>query len=258
MRRYCINIEYDGANYTGWQRQKLGKSVQRCLVDAIYKLTGERVIVTGAGRTDAGVHALGQVAHFDLLKRWNALTIISGMNNFLRTEKIAVLNCVEVAQNFHARFSAIERSYVYKIITRRAPLILDANRAWHVRRRLDAEKMNQVAQILLGTHDFSSFRSVKCQSKSAIRTINEIEVNDVGDGKEFHVGQIFIRIKARSFLHNQVRIIVGSLWKIGCGKWGIEDFRDFLLGRNRAEGAQTAPAHGLYLEGIEYPDMWRM
>lgn len=245
MQRYKITIEYDGSNFHGWQQQKGLISVQESIQEAIEMFSGEVVTVYGAGRTDAGVHALGQVAHFDLKKPKPSREVCSALNHFLRTKKIAVLEAVEVCHDFHARFSATSRSYIYKIINRRAHLTTQEGFAWHVPEKLDENLMNSAAQHLVGLHDLESFRSTQCQSKSSVKSIDVIRVERHGDGIE-------IFIEARSFLHNQVRIIVGTLRKIGNRAWDINKVNEILAARNRSAAGQTAPPCGLYLCDVKY------
>ena len=219
------------------------------------------VILYGAGRTDAGVHALGQVAHFDLHKSLPTRTIVDAINHFLRPHPIMVLAAAQVDRSFHARFSAISRSYFYRILNRYAPPALDVNRVWHVREKLDAVKMHEAAQILVGKHDFSSFRSSHCQAKTPLRSIHQISVIRTGDGKhddtiknhiKMYDDEVIIHVKARSFLHNQVRIIAGNLRKIGGGQWDAEQLTRVLRAKDRRAADATAPAYGLYLHEIKY------
>ena len=244
--RYKIELEYDGSDFSGWQQQDGVPSVQETVQNAIYAFTGEKVNIYGAGRTDAGVHALGQVAHFDLHKSFSADKVGNAMNHFLKRSNIGVLNVEVVDDSFHARFSAKSRSYIYRIINRRTPLTLERNRAWHVIQNLDVEKIQDAAQYLIGKHDFSSFRSTYCQSISPHKTLDVITV------ERHSMDLIEIYISARSFLHNQVRIIVGTLYKIGIGSWTSEKMLEILKARNRATAGQTAPPYGLYLYKIRY------
>jgi tRNA pseudouridine38-40 synthase len=245
MPRYKLTIEYDGTPYVGWQAQDNGPSVQSVLSDAIAAFAGERAAVAGAGRTDAGVHARGQVAHVDLSKDWDDDTVRDAINFHLRPQPIAVLAAEHVAPDFEARFSAIKRYYLYRIINRRADLTLDLNRAWRVPRLLDAAAMHDAAQRLVGRHDFTTFRSSECQAKSPVKTLDRLDV--VRDS-----GEIRVSTSARSFLHHQVRSMVGSLVHVGEGKWSAADLADALAARDRTRCGQVAPPHGLYLVRVEY------
>jgi tRNA pseudouridine38-40 synthase len=245
MPRYKLTIEYDGTPFVGWQVQDNGVSVQGVLTEAIAAFTGERVLVAGAGRTDAGVHALGQVAHVDLAKGWDGDTVRDAVNFHLRPQPIAVLAAEQVAENFDARFSAIKRHYLYRIVNRRADLALAQNRAWRVPRPLDGAAINEAAQRLVGRHDFTTFRAAECQAKSPMKTLDRLEVTR--DGDEVHV-----TAAARSFLQHQVRSMVGSLVHVGEGKWSAEDLAAALAARDRTRCGQVAPPQGLYLVRVEY------
>ena len=245
MPRYRITVEYDGTPFVGWQVQDNGPSVQGRLAQAIADFCGEAVIPRGAGRTDAGVHALGQVAHFDLEKDWATGTVRDALNSHLRPDPIAVLDCEKVGQDFDARFSALRRHYLYRIVDRRTPLALDRNRAWQVPRRLDTRSMNVAAKALIGRHDFTTFRSVHCQAKSPVKTLDRLDVKR-------QRGIIHIEAEARSFLHNQVRSMVGALKLVGEGKWRVEDVTAALEAQDRAACAPVAPARGLYLMKVDY------
>ncbi|TAH37749.1 MAG: tRNA pseudouridine(38-40) synthase TruA [Alphaproteobacteria bacterium] len=245
MNRYKIIIEYDGTPFVGWQRQNNGTSVQGCLEEAIYKFCQERVTVTGAGRTDAGVHALSQVAHFDCARDLDSFKISEALNFHLHPHPIAILGAEKVDENFHARFSAKERSYIYRIVNRRAPLAVDRNRAWQIPLPLDAEAMQQAAQHLVGTHDFSTFRDSECQAKSPIKTLHEISVARDGEN-------ISVFVRAPSFLHHMVRNITGSLVQVGLGKWGVENFIRVRDAKDRKVGGPTAPPDGLYFLKVSY------
>jgi tRNA pseudouridine38-40 synthase len=245
MPRYRLTIEYDGGPFAGWQRQENGSSVQGAIEDAIFKLSGERVTVTGAGRTDAGVHAFGQVAHFDLEKEFAPKKVRDGLNYHVKPRPIAVLDADVAAPDFHARFSATARHYLYRILCRRAPPVLERGRVWHIMRQLDASAMEAAAQFLVGQHDFTTFRSSECQAKSPIKTLDRIEVRPAAD-------EIHIEAKARSFLHNQVRSMVGSLKLVGEGKWRPEDLQGALHARDRAACGPVAPPEGLYLVRVDY------
>ena len=247
MPRYKLTIEYDGTPFVGWQAQAEGRSVQTALEDAVNAFSGETVRVHGAGRTDAGVHALGQVAHLDLSRDWSGDRVRDALNAHLRPEPVSVLAAEEVPSDFEARFSAIARHYRYRIANRRAPLALDVNRAWQVARALDADTMHEGAQSLVGEHDFTTFRAAECQAKSPVKTLDEIAVSRFGEDIE-------ITVSARSFLHNQVRSIAGSLKLVGEGKWQPATITDVLVARDRARCGPVAPAAGLYLERVDYPD----
>lgn len=246
MTRYKITIEYDGGGFVGWQRQDNGPSVQAALEQAIFGFCGERVLVEGAGRTDAGVHALGQVAHFDLAKETTADTVMKAVNFHLKPAPVAVLAAEAVAGDFHARFSAVKRAYLYRIVNRRAPLALERGRAWFVPQPLDAMAMHDAAQLLVGHHDFTSFRASECQAKSPVKTLDLLAVQRCGE-------LIEVRAAARSFLHHQVRNFVGSLKLVGEGRWTAGDLKAVLEARARAAAGPTAPAAGLYLTEVGYP-----
>lgn len=245
MQRYKITIEYDGTEFIGWQRQRSGFSVQQILEEALTKFTHIQTEVCGAGRTDAGVHAYGQVAHFDLPEAMDIFEIQSAFNALVRPYAIGVLKVEEVSSDFHARFSAIERSYIYKILNRRPPAILDKNRVWHEGRPLDEKMMQKSALLLLGKHDFSTFRDSECQAKSPVKTLDELTVSRCGD-------YVFFSVRAKSFLHHQVRNMVGSLVNVGLGKWSVDDFHDAFQQRDRTKGGITAPASGLYFQSVKY------
>jgi tRNA pseudouridine38-40 synthase len=245
MPRYKLTIEYDGTPFVGWQVQDNGASVQGVLTEAIAAFAGERVVVAGAGRTDAGVHALGQVAHVDLAKDWDGDTVRDAVNFHLRPRPIAVLTAEKVAENFDARFSATKRHYLYRIVNRRADLALDQTRAWRVPRPLDANAMHAAAQKLVGRHDFTTFRAAECQAKSPVKTLDQLDFMRDGD-------EVRITAAARSFLHHQVRSMVGSLVHVGEGKWSAEELADALAARDRTRCGQVAPPQGLYLVRVEY------
>ncbi|MFY9895727.1 MAG: tRNA pseudouridine(38-40) synthase TruA [Xanthobacteraceae bacterium] len=245
MPRYKLTIEYDGTPFVGWQVQDNGPSVQGVLTEAIAAFAGERVAVAGAGRTDAGVHARGQVAHVDLAKDWDGDTVRDAVNFHLRPRPIAVLTAEQVAENFDARFSATKRHYLYRIVNRRADLALDQTRAWRVPRPLDGDAMHAAAQKLVGRHDFTTFRATECQAKSPVKTLDQLDVKRDGD-------EVRITAAARSFLHHQVRSMVGSLVHVGEGKWSAEELADALAARDRTRCGQVAPPQGLYLVRVEY------
>jgi tRNA pseudouridine38-40 synthase len=245
MPRYKLTIEYDGSPFLGWQVQDGGLTVAGVLEDAVEKLSSQRTKVSGAGRTDAGVHALGQVAHIDLIKDWETDTIRDGMNAHLRPHPVAVLSVEKVADDFDARFSATRRHYIYRILNRRADLALDRSRVWRVARPLDERKMQEAAQHLLGHHDFTTFRSTECQAKSPMKTLDVLNVTRNGQ-------EVRIEASARSFLHNQVRSIVGSLPQVGEGRWTPADMKRALELRDRSACGPVAPPDGLYLLKVDY------
>jgi tRNA pseudouridine38-40 synthase len=245
MPRYRLTIEYDGTPFAGWQRQANGRSVQEAIEDAIAGFSGERVTIGGAGRTDAGVHALAQVAHADLAKDWPVETVRDALNFHLRPEPVAVLDAELAAEGFDARFSAKARHYLYRIINRRPPLTIDAGRAWRVKAPLDADAMDAAAQHLTGTHDFTTFRNANCQAKSPVKTLDRLSVRRQGE-------EILIEASARSFLHSQVRSIVGSLRLVGDGSWGADDLANALAAKDRKNCGPVAPAQGLYLLKVDY------
>jgi tRNA pseudouridine38-40 synthase len=245
MPRYKLTIEYDGTSFVGWQIQGVGASVQGVLTEAVAGCCGHNVKVAGAGRTDAGVHALGQVAHVDLAKDWRGDKLRDAVNAHLRPHPVAILAAEKVADDFDARFSARKRHYLYRIVNRRADLALERMRAWRVPRRLDAEAMHAAAQRLVGKHDFTTFRSTECQAKSPVKTLDRLDVTREGD-------EVRIETSARSFLHNQVRSIVGSLVLVGDGKWSAADLAAALAARDRAACGPVAPPEGLYLVRVDY------
>lgn len=247
MPRYKLTIEYDGAPFVGWQRQANGLSVQESLEIAAQRFAGALVTVHGAGRTDAGVHASAQVAHIDLSRVWRTDEIRDAMNYHLRPHPVAVLKVESVTDAFQARFSAIRRHYVYRILNRRAPPALQRNQVWHIARALDAERMHDAAQRLVGRHDFSTFRASECQANSPIRTLERLDVARTGD-------LIEIFASARSFLHHQVRSIAGSLEHVGSGKWSVDDLAAALDAKDRRRCGMVAPPTGLYLTQVDYPD----
>jgi tRNA pseudouridine38-40 synthase len=245
MPRYKLTIEYDGTPYVGWQAQDNGPSVQGALTDAIAAFAGERVMVSGAGRTDTGVHALGQIAHIDLAKDWEVDRIRDAANFHLRPQPVAVLKAELVPPDFDARFSAVKRHYLYRIVNRRADLTLDQDRAWRVPRRLDCTAMHAAARQLIGKHDFTTFRSSECQAKSPEKTLDRRDVTRDGD-------DVRVTASARSFLQHQVRSMVGSLVHVGEGKWSADDLASALAARDRTACGQVAPPQGLYLVRVEY------
>jgi tRNA pseudouridine38-40 synthase len=247
MTRFRLTVEFDGRPYMGWQRQAHGPSVQAAIEDAIHALTGEAVILHAAGRTDAGVHGLAMSAHVDVAKPFDAHRLMSGINAKLRPAPIAVLECAEVSDDWHARFSCTGRRYVYRIVNRRAPLALEDGRAWRIPQSLDAASMHDAAQCLVGAHDFTTFRSVHCQSASALKSLDALRVERDGD-------RIAVHAAARSFLHHQVRSMVGCLAWVGMGKWSAADMKAALEARDRAALAFNAPPDGLYFVRATYPE----
>jgi tRNA pseudouridine38-40 synthase len=255
MPRYRITIEYDGAPFVGWQAQAEGIAIQTALEDAIFRFSGERTRIKGAGRTDAGVHALGQVAHFDLPtdragRAWAPGRIREAINFHLKPAPVCVLDCTEAPATFDARFSASGRHYLYRILCRRAPPVLDRGRVWWLKHALDAGRMAEAARTLVGRHDFTTFRAQACQAKSPVRTLDRLDVTHAGV-------EIEIRASARSFLHNQVRSMVGSLKLVGEGKWTPADLAAALAARDRSACGPVAPPQGLYLLQVDYADPLR-
>jgi tRNA pseudouridine38-40 synthase len=245
MPRYKIIVEYDGAPFAGWQYQENSPSVQRAIMTAIEAFSGEKVMVQGAGRTDAGVHALGQAAHFDLASERDTDTVRDAINAHLRPLPVAILSAEKVPGDFDARRSAVRRHYLYRIANRRPDLAIERGRAWRLPRRLDAEAMHAAAQRLVGKHDFTTFRSTECQAKSPEKTLDRLDVSRLGD--EIHITAV-----ARSFLHNQVRSMVGSLVVVGDGKWQAADLVRALEARDRTACGPVAPPDGLYLVKVDY------
>jgi tRNA pseudouridine38-40 synthase len=247
MPRYKLTIEYDGGPFVGWQRQKNGPSIQEAVERALRAFSGEAVTLHGAGRTDAGVHASGQVAHVDLVKDHPTDTVRDALNYHLKPQPIAVISAILVDESFHARFSAIERTYEYRILARRPPPTVDQGRVWHVPPPLDAAAMQLAADRLVGEHDFTSFRAAFCQAKSPIKTLEALDVVRQGE-------IISVTARARSFLRSQVRALVGSLKLVGEGRWSPQDVADALTKCDRAAAGPTAPPDGLYLRTVRYPE----
>lgn len=246
MKRWKLTIEYDGGAFCGWQRQTHAPSVQQCIEEAFGKFCGETVTLHVAGRTDTGVHARAQCAHVDLEKDTDADTIRDAVNFHLKPNLVALLAVEEVGDDFHARFSALGRSYEYRIINRRAPLALEAGRAWHVQRHLDTDAMQQAANCLLGQHDFSTFRAHNCQAKSPIKTLDRLDLRRQGE-------EIIVFTAARSFLYHQVRNMVGTLAMVGSGQWSLGEFQSAFAACDRTRGGPTAPPQGLCFWSVSYP-----
>lgn len=246
MTRYKLTVEYDGSGFHGWQRQANAVSVQQTLEEAIKSFSSEDVTLHVAGRTDAGVHARGNVAHFDLQKEATGDVVRDALNFYVRPNRVVVVDAEAVADDFHARFDAVARSYRYLIINRRPPLALLANQAWHVPRPLQIEPMQDAAKHILGKHDFSTFRAQGCQANSPIRTLDFCDIRQEGEQISFHVG-------ARSFLYHQVRNMVGTLVMVGSGQWTVDDFVKAFEARDRRAGGPTAPSQGLTFWGVSYP-----
>ena len=245
MPRYKLVIEYDGSPFVGWQMQAADRSVQGVLEQAVAVINGAAAVVHGAGRTDAGVHALGQVAHVDLARPWDGFKLRNALNANVRPYPISVLEAVEVAPNFHARFSATRRHYLYRILNRRSPPALDKGKVWWLPMELEANAMHEAAQVLMGNHDFTTFRAAACQAQSPVKTLDRIDVSRYGE-------LIEIRCDARSFLHNQVRSMVGSLKLVGEGKWRTGDLKAALDAADRSRCGPVSPPDGLYLLKVEY------
>ncbi|WP_127105856.1 tRNA pseudouridine(38-40) synthase TruA [Pararhodobacter zhoushanensis] len=250
MPRYAFLIEYFGAPFNGWQRQDSQPTVQQAIEEAIGKIEPAEPRIAAAGRTDTGVHATGQVAHADLTRPWTPYRLQEAVNYHLKPHPVAVTACALVDEDFHARFSARERRYTFRVVSRRAPVVIDAGRVWQVRQPLDLEAMRQGAAALIGTHDFTTFRASLCQAKSPVKSLDEISIEEVDypAGREFR-----FHLRARSFLHNQVRSIVGTLERVGAGAWPSERVADSLAARDRAACGPVSPPQGLSLTGVGYP-----
>lgn len=246
MPRYALTVEFDGRPFMGWQRQAHGPSVQQAIEDALFSITGERAVIHAAGRTDAGVHGLAMRAHADVAKPMTPFRLMEALNARLRLDPVAILDCAIVPDDWHARFSCTGRSYVYRIVNRRAPLTHEAGLAWRVIQPLDADAMAQAAGALIGLHDFTTFRSAHCQAQSPVKTLDRLDVVRDGD-------RIAIHAAARSFLHHQVRSMVGCLALVGMGRWSPDDMRAALNARDRAALGLNAPPDGLYFVRAEYP-----
>lgn len=251
MPRFALKIEYDGAPYCGWQRQTDLPTVQGTIEAALAGLEPGPHKIVGAGRTDTGVHATAQVAHCDLAKEWQPFRLMEALNWHLKPAPVAITACAEVPEDWHARFSAVERRYLFRLIARRPPLVHQRGAAWHVKQQLDVAAMHDAAQRLVGRHDFTTFRSTICQAASPVKTLDEARVEsrslDVGTEVHFH-------FRARSFLHNQVRSMVGSLERVGVGAWSADDLSAALAARDRAACGPVCPPEGLYLAGVAYPE----
>lgn len=250
MPRYALRIEYDGGPFAGWQRQADQPSVQETVESALRRLEADAPAIAGAGRTDAGVHATGQVAHCDLARDWDPFRLSEALNWHLKPAPVAILAAARVDSDFHARFSAVERRYLFRLLARRAPATHDRGRVWQVLNPLDADAMRDGAAHLVGRHDFTTFRSSLCQANSPVKTLDEIRIEtvEVPHGTEYR-----FHLRARSFLHNQVRSIVGTLERVGAGSWAPDDVRDALAARDRAACGPVCPPQGLYLTGVRYP-----
>ncbi len=249
MPRYAFKVEYDGRPFSGWQRQAEHPSVQGAIEVALSKLEPNVPSIAAAGRTDAGVHAFGQVAQADLAKDWEPFRLSEALNHHLKPDPVAITACARVNDEWHARFSAVERQYLYRIIERRAPLVQERGKAWRVQKSLDVDAMQEGANYLIGNHDFTTFRSTMCQAKSPVKTMDEVTVIELHHptGREI---QIFLR--ARSFLHNQVRSIVGTLERVAVGAWEPSRIKTALDAKDRAACGPVAPPYGLYLTGVSY------
>ncbi len=250
MPRYALKIEYNGAPFSGWQRQRDCPSVQQEIESALRKLEHDAADIAAAGRTDAGVHALAQVAHCDLSKSWDPFRLRGALNFHLKPRPIAIVAIARVDDDFHARFGATERSYLFRLVSRRAPVTHDKGLVWQVGPSLDLPAMQQAAKHLLGNHDFTTFRSTECQAKSPTKTLDQLEISahPYPGGAEYQ-----FRVQARSFLHNQVRSFVGTLERVGAGSWTPDDVLNALNARSRAACGPVCPPQGLYLERVVYP-----
>ena len=246
MTRFRLTVEFDGSPFMGWQRQAHGPSVQQALEEAVAAVTGEQVVSHAAGRTDAGVHALAMTAHVDVQKAITPFRLMEGANALIRPNPVAILACEIVPDDWHARFSCVGREYLYRIANRRAPLTLDRGRAWRIAKDLDADAMHDAAQVLVGLHDFTTFRSAHCQAESPVKTLDRLDVRREGD-------EILVEAAARSFLHHQVRSMVGCLAMVGQGQWSKADLKEALEAADRAALGLNAPPDGLYFVRARYP-----
>jgi len=251
MPRYALEIEYDGLPFCGWQRQSGLPTVQAALESALARLETGLPSVAAAGRTDTGVHAMAQVAHCDMQKDWTPFRLSEALNHHLKPHPVAILRAAKVADTFHARFSARERCYVFRLLSRRAPATFGRGRYWQISPLLDLEAMRAAAAYLVGTHDFTTFRATQCQARTPVKTLDQIEIHahPLGVGTEYR-----FCFRARSFLHSQVRSMVGSLERVGAGAWTPENLRDALLARDRTACGPVCPPEGLYLAHVTYPD----
>ncbi len=251
MPRYALKIEYDGSPFCGWQRQKDLPSVQQSIEDALSALDSDVPSIAAAGRTDTGVHAIGQVAHCELSKDFSAFRLSEALNYHLKPEPVTILEAAKVDDEFHARFSARKRHYLFRLLSRRAPMTVDKGSAWHVSHTLNLDEMQVAAAHLVGKHDFTTFRSVHCQAQSPVKTLDMLDITsvEVPYGTEYR-----FRFSARSFLHNQIRSIVGTLERVGAGSLCPSDMKDALEAKNRATCGPVCPPHGLYLTGVDYPE----
>ncbi|WP_444463345.1 tRNA pseudouridine(38-40) synthase TruA [Rhodobacter capsulatus] len=251
MPRFAFRIEYDGGPFAGWQRQAVLPSVQGAVEAALARLEPGEHTIAAAGRTDAGVHATAQVAHADLAKDWDPFRLSEALNHHLRPHPVAIVACARVSDDFHARFSAIERRYLFRLVSRRAPVVHDRGKVWQVQNALDVAAMRAGAAQLIGLHDFTTFRAAMCQAKSPEKTLDEITIEEIRlpNGRE-----VRFHLRARSFLHNQVRSIVGTLERVGAGAWAPEDVGHALAARDRAACGPVCPPQGLYLCGVGYPE----
>ena len=247
MTRFRLTVEFDGRPFMGWQRQAHGLSVQQAIEDAARTITGEDVAVYAAGRTDAGVHATAMAAHLDIEKEMTPFRLMEALNALLKPQPVAILDCEAVSEDWHARFSCLGRAYLYRIVNRRAPLALEAGRAWRIARPLDGGAMNEAARVLIGLHDFTTFRSTHCQAQSPVKTLDRLAVRREGD-------TVLVEAAARSFLHHQVRSMVGCLAMVGQGQWTPRDMQAALDARDRAALGLNAPSDGLYFVQARYPD----
>ncbi|OSQ52639.1 tRNA pseudouridine(38-40) synthase TruA [Marivita geojedonensis] len=251
MPRFALKVEYDGAPFAGWQRQAEHPSVQGAIEAALAKLEPGEHTIAAAGRTDAGVHARGQVCHCDLQKDWSPFRLSEALNHHLKPLPVAIVDAAEVEGDWHARFSAMERRYLFRLVSRRAPLTLEAGQVWQVKHDLELAPMQEAARHLIGLHDFTTFRSTMCQAASPVKTLDALDIRELETdwGTEFQ-----FRLRARSFLHNQVRSFVGTLERVGAGAWAPEDVKAALDARDRAACGPVCPPQGLYLVGVGYPD----
>jgi tRNA pseudouridine38-40 synthase len=247
VTRFRLTVEFDGRPFMGWQRQAHGPSVQQAIEDAARTITGEDVAVYAAGRTDAGVHATAMAAHLDITKEMTPFRLMEALNALLKPQPVAILDCEAVSEDWHARFSCLGRAYLYRIVNRRAPLALEAGRAWRIARPLDRGAMNEAARVLIGLHDFTTFRSTHCQAQSPVKTLDRLAVRREGD-------TVLVEAAARSFLHHQVRSMVGCLAMVGQGQWTPRDMQAALDARDRAALGLNAPSDGLYFVQARYPD----